>query len=57
MCPGRYLAIAEIKMVIAMLLKGFEIESVTGSDGGEVRERLGMTMSPVDLTIRLHARS
>jgi hypothetical protein len=37
MCPGRYLAIAEIKMVMAMLLASFEVESVTTPDGGEPR--------------------
>ena len=56
MCPGRYLAIAEIKMVMAMLLKGFEIDSVTGPDGTDARERLALTMSPVGLTMRLRAR-
>jgi cytochrome P450 len=52
-CPGRYLALAEMKMVLAMLLSAFEIESVTTPDGGDARERLALTMSPVDLRLRL----
>ena len=56
MCPGRYLAIAEIKIVTAMLLANFEIDSVTTRDGREVRERLAFAMSPVGLTMRLRRR-
>ena len=52
-CPGRYLALAEMKMVMAMLLASFEIDSVTTLDGGPVREHLAFTMSPVGLTMRL----
>ena len=53
MCPGRYLAIAEIKMVIAMLLASFEVESVTTPDGAEPRERLAFSMSPVGMKMHL----
>ncbi len=56
MCPGRYLAIAEIKMVIAMVLASFEVESVTTPDGGEPRERLAFSMSPVGLKLHLRRR-
>ncbi len=55
-CPGRYLALLEMKMVMAMLLCSFEIEAVTTPDGGEAVERLAMTMSPVGLKLRLKAR-
>jgi len=55
-CPGRYLALAEIKMVIAMLLGGFTIESVSTPDGGDAQERLALTMSPVGLKLRLRNR-
>ena len=34
-CPGRYLALSEMKMVIAMLLGAFDIEDVTTPDGGD----------------------
>ena len=54
LCPGRYLAILEMKMAIAMLLAGFEVESVTTPDGAEAREHLALTMSPVGLRMVLH---
>jgi len=56
LCPGRYLAVLEMKMVLAMLLGGFDIESVTTPDGGEARESLALTMSPVGLRLRLRER-
>lgn len=55
LCPGRYLAILEMKMVMAMLLDGFDIESVTTPDGGEAREHLAFTMSPLGLRLRLRS--
>src|SRR5262245_8136880 len=57
LCPGRYLALLEMKMAMAMLLKGFEIERVTTPDGGEAKEHLAFTMAPVGLRLNLKARS
>jgi cytochrome P450 len=57
MCPGRYLALAEIKMVISMLLASFRVESVETPDGTPVRERLALTMSPIGLRMRLREAS
>jgi cytochrome P450 len=57
LCPGRYLAVMEMKMVIAMLLGSFDIESVAAPGGGEPREHLAITMSPVGLALRLQCRS
>lgn len=57
LCPGRYLAMLEIKMVAAMLLGGFEIDAVRTPDGGEAKERLALTMAPVGLRLSLHERS
>ena len=37
-CPGRYLALLEIKMAVAMLLAHFDIESVGHADGSEAAE-------------------
>lgn len=54
-CPGRYLALAEIKMVTAMLLANFSLDAVY-SDGGEPPERLNLTMAPVGLKMRLRRR-
>lgn len=56
LCPGRYLALVEMKMVLAMLLAGFEIEDVRAPGGGEAQERLSFTMAPVGLELRLRAR-
>ncbi len=56
-CPGRYLALLEIKMAMAMLLTHFEIDAVTTPDGGEAVEHLAFTMMPVELKMRLRERS
>lgn len=55
-CPGRYLALAEIKMVAAMLLSNFELEQVSTPGGGEPHERLTLTMAPVGLRMKLRNR-
>jgi cytochrome P450 len=55
-CPGRYLALLEMKMAMAMLLVSFDIESVDTPDGGEAREHMSFTMTPVGLTMRLRER-
>ncbi len=55
-CPGRYLALLEIKVAIATLLSRFEIESVHTPDGQPAQERLSFTMTPVGLTMRLRER-
>ena len=56
-CPGRYLALSEMKMVAAMLLRAFDIADVSTTDGTQVRERLAFTMSPVGLSLRLRTRA
>ena len=56
LCPGRYLAILEMKMVTTMLLNNFGIESVSTPDGGEAREHLAFTMYPEDLRLRLREK-
>ncbi|OUS39899.1 cytochrome P450 [Oleispira antarctica] len=55
-CPGRYLAMLEIKLAMVMLLKDFDIESVDTPDGGEAQELLSITMSPIGLTMKLRKR-
>lgn len=52
-CPGRYLALQEMKMVLLTLLNNFEIRSVTTADGGEPAERLQFAMAPVGLQMHL----
>ena len=55
-CPGRYLAMLEIKLAMAMLLKNFDIKSVDTPDGGEAQELMSITMAPVGLTMTLRKR-
>ena len=54
-CPGRYLALLEMKMAIAVLLGNFEIENVATPDGQEAKEHLAFTMQPVGLRMRLRS--
>ncbi len=55
-CPGRYLALLEIKLAMATLLGGFDIADVATPDGGPAREQLAFTMAPVGLTMGLRER-
>ena len=55
-CPGRYLALLEMKMAMAVLLGNFDIENVTTPDGLEAREHLAFTMAPVGLRMKLKLR-
>ena len=55
-CPGRQLAMLEIKMALATLLGRFEIDSVRTADAGEPDELMSFTMTPSPLTMRLRVR-
>jgi cytochrome P450 len=55
-CPGRYLALQEMKMVLLTLLQHFEIDFVGTEHGGEPAERLMFAMAPVGLRMRLRLR-
>jgi cytochrome P450 len=55
-CPGRYLALLEMKMAMAVLLGRFDILAVDTPDGRPAQEELSFTMQPVGLTMRLRAR-
>jgi cytochrome P450 len=55
-CPGRYLALLEIKLAIAMLLQRFTITGIDTPDGGDAQELLQLTMSPIGLRMKLQAR-
>jgi len=52
-CPGRYLALAEIKMVATMLARNFRIRREPGAVG----ERYQLSMMPTGLRVRLEARA
>lgn len=56
-CPGRYLALLEMKMAMATLLGRFDIVAVDTPDRQPARERLQFTMAPVGLSMRLRARA
>jgi cytochrome P450 len=55
-CPGRYLALLEVKMGMVALLGHFDIESVDAPDGLPAVEKLSFTMMPVGLVMRLRER-
>ena len=55
-CPGRYLALLEMKLAMAMLLSSFDIESVSTPNGQPAAEHLAFTMAPLGLTMRLRER-
>lgn len=55
MCPGRSLALIEMKAVLSMLYRRFDVERV--GDAGEVTELFGFTMSPAGLRVRLKPRA
>jgi cytochrome P450 len=52
-CPGRYMALLEIKMVGAMLLKDFDLVAALPSGGGMAEEEIKLLMAPVGLKMRL----
>ncbi|MES2262940.1 MAG: cytochrome P450 [Pseudomonadota bacterium] len=54
-CPGRYLALAEIKMAMTMLLRNFRLERVAGAP--PVEELFTFTMTPSALPVLLHPRA
>ena len=55
-CPGRYLALLEMKMAMVTLLGGFDISGVDTPDGLPPPEHLSFTMAPVGLRLRLAVR-
>jgi cytochrome P450 len=50
-CPGRYLAMAEIKMAMSMLVRNFALVREPGAPQAE--ERFTFTMTPDSLPVRL----
>jgi cytochrome P450 len=57
MCPGRYLALLEIKLAAAMLLARFDIVSVGTASGAPPEEQMDFTMAPETLQMRLRERA
>ena len=54
-CPGRSLALLEIRMILAMLCRNFDLEAAVAPD--EVGERMAFTMCPVNLSVILKRRT
>ena len=54
MCPGRALALLEMKLALATIYQSFEVERVGSSS--DVREELSFTMMPVGLKVKLRPR-
>ncbi len=55
LCPGRVLALLQMKMLLSMLYRNFDVERVGGAEG--VREEFAFVMSPAGLKARLRRRS
>ncbi len=53
-CPGRSLAMLQIRTVLAMLCRNFEPQPLR--NGGDVEERLAFTMLPTNLKVRMRRR-
>jgi cytochrome P450/nitrite reductase/ring-hydroxylating ferredoxin subunit len=54
MCPGRSLAFLEIKTLLSMLYKNFDVERIGAAS--EVVERFGFSVSPAGLRVRIKPR-
>lgn len=55
-CPGRTLALHEIKIVTSMLFRNFTIEQLVRDGGAEIQEHYTFTMCPSPMRITLSAR-
>jgi cytochrome P450 len=51
MCPGRALAVIEMKTLLSMLYKSFDVDRIGRAE--DVAELFGFTMSPLGLRVRL----
>jgi cytochrome P450 len=55
-CPGRYLALLEMKMVLAMLARNYDLVEVGTKDGTPPQELFAFTMVPAGLRMKLRVR-
>jgi cytochrome P450 len=56
-CPGRYLALLEMKLAIATVLRDFDITSVDTADGRPAQEVMKFAMAPEGLRMRLKLKA
>jgi len=56
-CPGRYLAMLEMKMVLAIIARNYRLVEVGTEDGAPPREHMAFAMSPVGLRMKISART
>jgi cytochrome P450 len=56
-CPGRYLAMLEMKLAMATLLSAFDIVAVDAPAGGEAAESMAFPMAPAGLRMQLRPRA
>lgn len=54
-CPGRSLALLEMRVVLASLARAFTFERIGAR--GAVKETFAFTMAPANLKVRVHARA
>lgn len=54
LCPGRFLALTEIKMVVSMIMRNFELELDAGAP--PPKELLNFFMAPSSVPVRLRLR-
>lgn len=55
-CPGRYFAMLEMKMVLATIARNYQLIEVGTEDGAPPREHMAFTMGPVGLRMKIEAR-
>jgi len=53
-CPGRTLALLEMRLILGAVYKNFDVERVGSS--ADVRERLSFTMCPTNLRVKVRRR-
>jgi cytochrome P450 len=56
-CPGRTLALHEIKMVASMLFRNFSIDRLERDSGAEIEEHYTFTMCPSPMRMTLSGRT
>lgn len=55
-CPSRYFALEEMKIVVSMVVKNFDIVEIQTPEEKKVEEKLTFNMGPVELRMKLMQR-